>query len=188
VTDWTSLIQKTRNLQKELAVLQARLSNLLEKLEFQTINQQEVNARTFLEIIPGGVKITIFDEYPPKVSVYDRVSLTNGKLNNYAYAEARNRWYSLLKRATEGYEGDRIVPCFVYIVYFVPYLCDVGNFINKFILDGLMYYGPAPLDDNFENVNAVVQEAVLDKENPRTEIYVMKNTGRLRSVLSQNSS
>lgn len=177
------LIQDARDLQRELALLQARLANHLDKLELETINNhEEVNGRTSLEIITNGVRITISDEFPPKTSVYDRVTVKNGMLTNHAYAEARNRWYGLIKQAVAGYEGERIVPAIVYVKYYVQKLCDTGNFISKAILDGMMFHGPIAIDDNLENVNAVIQEAVIDKQNPRTEIYVLKNIGQLDAV------
>ena len=176
-----SIIRNIRNLQRELAVFQARLANCMDRIEAQTTDGRETNGRTALEVMTNGLKIVIFDEFPPKTSVYDRVSIKNGQLTNYAYAEARNRWYGLIKQAVAGYKGGRIVPAIGYIRYFVPKICDAGNFTSKFIIDGMMYSG-AIADDNLENVNAVIQEAMLDKQNPRTEICVFKNQGQLDAV------
>ena len=176
------LIQDTRNLQRELAFLQARLANYLDKLEINII--KGCNSRTSLEIIPNGIRIVVLDEFPPKTSVYDRITLKNGILTNYAYAEARNRWYSLIKQAVAEYTGERIAPAIIYIKYYVPKICDAGNFLSKFIIDGLMYNGAIAIDDNLDNVNAVIQEAVLDQHNPRTEIYVFKNIGQLDTIFT----
>jgi len=104
-------------------------------------------------------------------------------MSNQAYAEVRNRWYSLIQKAMDGYEGERIAPAIVFIKYFVTKVCDPGNFVSKFILDGLMYHGAIAADDNLHDVNAVVQEAVIDRENPRTEIFVLQNTGQLDLIL-----
>lgn len=180
-----SLIQDAKNVQRELALLQARLANQIDQLELQTIQDRKANGRTSLEVIPNGVKITLLDEFPPKTSMYDRVTIRNGRLTNHAYAEVRNRWYSLIKQAVAEYQGERIVPAIIYIKYFVSKICDTGNFISKFILDGMMYNGPIALDDNFKNVNAVIQEAVLEIQNPRTEIYVFKNIGQLDTAFAK---
>lgn len=179
------IIQELRELQKELAVLQARLSAFLEKLELTQLPLFEVNAYPAVDVLPDGVKITIPNEYPPKTAIYDRIALKDGKITTYAYAEARNRWFGLIRKAAEGYKGPRIAPSIVYITYFVPVLCDVTNFTAKFIVDGLMYHGFTAQDDNLEKVNAVVQEAVLDKNSPRTEIYILRNTGQLKNLLPE---
>ena len=176
-------IQEMKDLQADLALLQARLANHLEKMDFTaTSSNLDIEAHVARKIIPGGIKITIPDDYPPKTSVYNRVTIKNGKLNNEAYAQARDRWYSLIQKAMGGYDGERISPAIVLIKYYVPQVCDTGNFISKFILDGLMYNGAIAKDDNLYQVNAVVQLAVLDKTNPRTEIFVLKNTGQLDAV------
>lgn len=182
-----SVIHNARNLQRELAVLQARLANCIDRMERPAIiTGREVNGRTSSEVLTNGVKIVIFDEFPPKTSVYDRLTIKAGKLTNYAYAEARDRWYGLIKQALARHKGGRIVPAIVYIKYFVPKICDTGNFISKFIVDAIMYNG-AIADDNIANVSAVIQEAVLDKQHPRTEIYVFKNQGQLDSIFLQNN-
>ncbi len=70
-------------------------------------------------------------------------------------------------------KGGRIDPAIVYLVYYVPWMCDVSNFTGKMIIDGLMYYGAIATDDNLENVPIEIQEARIDKENPRTEVYII---------------
>lgn len=176
-------IQEIKNLQGDLALLQVKLANHLEELDFfATSGNLDIEADVAREIIPEGIKITIRDDYPPKTSIYNRVTIKNGKLNNEAYAQARDRWYSLIQKVMAGYDGERISPAIVFIKYYVPQVCDTGNFVSKFVLDGLMYNGAIAKDDNLYQVNAVVQLAVLDKTNPRTEIFVLKNTGQLDAV------
>lgn len=47
-----------------------------------------------------------------------------------------------------------------------------------------MYFGAIAADDNLEHVPVEVQEARLDKENPRTEVYVVKHTNQVEKILT----
>lgn len=176
------IIEELKDVQKELVVVQARLSSYLGKIERRQIQIPDIDTGPEVKISEGWVRITIPDEYPPKTSVYSRITLKNGKISTYGYADARDRWFALLKKAAGKYQGPRIDPAVVYVIYYTPVVCDVTNFTVKFIVDGLMYYGFIACDDNLQNLHAVVQEAVLDKENPRTEIYVFEDKGQLRSI------
>ena len=42
-----------------------------------------------------------------------------------------------------------------------------------------MYFGAIAADDNLEHVPVEIQEARLDKENLRTEVYVIKHTNQV---------
>ena len=46
-----------------------------------------------------------------------------------------------------------------------------------------MYAGAIGVDDNLEHVPVEIQEARLDKENPRTEIYVIEYKNQLEKIL-----
>ena len=185
-SDNEMLVGKLKDIQRDTALLQVRKANVLQSMDTLTIQPYELCRAPFCEVIPGGVKISLEDEYPPKYSVYDKVFIKDGIMTNLAYAEARNRWFSQIKSAMESYRGERIIPAIVYLKFFVPRRCDAGNFIVKFIIDALMYYGPIANDDNLENLSAVIQEALIDKESPRTEIFVIRNKGQLHSLLESN--
>ena len=62
-------------------------------------------------------------------------------------------------------------------------MCDVSNFTGKMIIDGLMYYGAIATDDNLENVPIEIQEARIDKENPRTEVYIIPYHNQVEKIL-----
>lgn len=42
------------------------------------------------------------------------------------------------------------------------------------IVDGLMYSGAIGKDDNIEHIPIEISQAIIDKDNPRTEIYVVE--------------
>jgi hypothetical protein len=58
------------------------------------------------------------------------------------------------------------------------------------IVDALMYSGAIGKDDNLEHVPIEISQAIIDKDNPRTEIYVVKHSKELEEKmlpwLSQN--
>jgi hypothetical protein len=46
-----------------------------------------------------------------------------------------------------------------------------------------MYAGVIGKDDNLEHVPVVIQEARIDKENPRTEIFVVQYENQIEKTL-----
>lgn len=169
-------------LQNRLVEAQIELSKIIEEMEKANLFLEDINLNLGHEVIRGVLKI-IIPEYPPKISLYYRNELVNGSLNSIAYQKTRNRWYSIIHKALEGYEGERIDPTIVYMVFYVPRICDTDNFIGKLIVDGLMYAGVIGKDDNLEHVPVVIQEARIDKENPRTEIFVVQYENQIEKIL-----
>lgn len=169
--------------QDRLTQTQIEITNLIEKEKRKNLELEDVNSEAKHEMIGDILKLTI-PEYPPKINVFHRIEVVDGSIVGNAYQSARNRWYSLVRKALKGYEGGRIDPAIVYLVYYVPWMCDVSNFVGKIIIDGLMYFGAIAADDNLEHVPVEVQEARLDKENPRTEVYVIKHTNQVEKILT----
>ena len=99
------------------------------------------------------------------------------------HKKARDIIYSLIGSAVKGYKGERIDPAIVHIVYYVPRICDVGNFVGKMIVDSLMYSGAIGKDDNLEHVPIEISQAKIDKDNPRTEIYVVRYNKELEQKM-----
>ena len=168
--------------QIRLTQAQVQISNLMKEIIDKNPNLRDVNSEVKREVIDDILKITI-KEYPPKIDVFRRIEVINGSVIDNAYQEVRDRWYSLIRKAMKGYEGGRIDPAIVYLVYYVPWMCDVSNFTGKMIIDGLMYYGAIATDDNLENVPIEIQEARIDKENPRTEVYIIPYHNQVEKIL-----
>ncbi len=169
-----------QEMNRGLVLSQIGLSELIEKLAAAQVKPVDIVTPSH-KITPGGILI-IIPEYPPKVDVISKTEIRDGKLNSRTYQAARNRWKGLIRKAVEGYEGPRIEPALVFITYYVPKRCDISNFIHKFIVDGLMDYRVTAVDDNDEKVSSIFQEVVRDKENPRTEIRVMKDNKTFRKL------
>lgn len=168
--------------QIRLTQAQVQISNLMKEIIDKNPNLRDVESEVKREVIDDILKITI-KEYPPKIDVFRRIEVINGSVIDNAYQEVRDRWYSLIRKAMKGYEGGRIDPAIVYLVYYVPWMCDVSNFTGKMIIDGLMYYGAIATDDNLENVPIEIQEARIDKENPRTEVYIIPYHNQVEKIL-----
>ena len=168
--------------QVRLTQTQVQISSLMKEIIDKNPSLKDVESEAKREVIDDILKITI-KEYPPKIDVFRRIVIVDGSVIDNAYKEVRDRWYSLIREAMKGYEGERIDPAIVYLVYYVPWICDVSNFTGKIIIDGLMYYGAIATDDNLEHVPIEIQEARLDKENPRTEIYVIRHTDQTEKIL-----
>lgn len=168
--------------QIRLTQAQVQISNLMKEIIDKNPNLRDVESEVKRKVIDDILKITI-KEYPPKIDVFRRIEVINGSVIDNAYQEVRDRWYSLIRKAMKGYEGGRIDPAIVYLVYYVPWMCDVSNFTGKMIIDGLMYYGAIATDDNLENVPIEIQEARIDKENPRTEVYIIPYHNQVEKIL-----
>lgn len=141
------MLEEIISIQKDLTLIQLQLEKLKEEFEEDELKRLNIDITPKFETIPNGLKITL-PEYPPKITIYSRVQFKNGTLSSEAYAEVRNRWYNLVKRALKDYDGPGISPALIYIIYYVPGKCDADNFTTKFIIDGLMYAGAIAKDDN----------------------------------------
>lgn len=168
--------------QARLTQLQLELTNLIEKTKLEDLRLIDIDCEPRYEIVNGVLKL-IIPEYAPRINVLHKVEIVDGNIINGVYQEVRNRWYSLIHKALENYEGGRIDPSIVYIVYYVPWVCDVSNFVGKMIIDGLMYTGVIGIDDNLKHVPVEIQEIKLDQENPRTEIYIIEYKNQLEKIL-----
>ncbi len=133
-----------------------------------------------LESLKDGFKITV-PEHPPKHSVYTRVVFREGNVVNPAFKLARKKWHRIIYEASRKSKVAPVVPCIVHIKFYVPLVCDIDNFTERFILNGLVYSGLIK-DDNFQNVSTLIREAFIDKDNPRTEIIVLKKTAEREAV------
>ena len=173
-------IGELRNLRNKLILDQIRITELIDKKRRQ---DGELNENIGCKMVGDVLKITI-DDYPPKVSVYERNEVIDGRIVSKTYKKIRNRIYSLVGSALIDYKGERIDPAIVHIVYYVPRICDVGNFLSKMIIDSLMYNGAIGNDDNLKHLPIEIGQAIIDKENPRTEIYVLKYTEELKQNLT----
>ena len=182
-------IKELKGLRNNLLQDQMRITELIEEKSMEDLEVEELNENMGCEVVGDVLKITI-DDYPPKISVYDRNEIVDGRIVSNTHKKTRDRIYSLVGSAVRSYKGERIDPAIVHIVYYVPRICDVGNFVGKMIVDGLMYSGAIGKDDNLEHVPIEISQAIIDKDNPRTEIYVVKHSKELEEKmlpwLSQN--
>ncbi len=171
-------IKELRELRNSLLLDQIRISELIDEKRVEKLNEN-----MGCEMVGDVLKITIND-YPPKISVYERNEIVDGRIVSDTYKKVRARVYRLVGNALKDYKGERIDPAVVHIVYYVPVLCDVGNFLGKMMVNSLMYNGAIAKDDNLEHVPIEISQMIIDKENPRTEIYVLKYTEELKQNLT----
>lgn len=76
-----------------------------------------------------------------------------------------------------GYDGMKINSCDIEVktFYRINRRHDVDNSVIKFILDGFSESGFI-VDDDYKHLKSLKLECGIDKNNPRTEIFV-KNIG-----------
>ncbi len=175
-------IRELKGLRNRLLLDQIRVSELIDEKRMEDLEVEELNEGMGCEMVGEVLKITI-DDYPPKVNAYERNEIVDGKIVSNTHKKARDRIYSLIGSAVRGYKGERIDPAIVHIVYYVPRICDVGNFVGKMIVDSLMYSGAIGKDDNLEHLPIEISQAIIDKDNPRTEIYVIKYSKELEGKM-----
>lgn len=170
-------IRELKKLRNSLLLDQIKISKLIEEKKMEDLEVEEG-----CEMVGDVLKITI-DDYPPKISVYERNEVVDGRIVSHTYKKVRDRVYSLVGNALKDYKGERIDPAVVHIVYYVPVSCDVGNFLGEMIVNSLMYSGVIGKDDNLEHVPIEVSQMIIDKDNPRTEIYVVRYNKELEQKM-----
>ncbi len=157
--------------------------DLLSFTTSKSIQNKDTPDQTKLQEIPGKLlKITI-PECLPHMSVYRKVIFIDNKPFYAAYSAARERWYGLTRKALKQFSGRKIDPCLIYIVYYTPVICDFDNYSIKFIMDALKYHGCID-EDNFLHIQEGTRRLKLDKDNPRTEIYVMDDDNSIDKLLN----
>lgn len=101
-----------------------------------------------------------------------------GNSHNFnGYREQKQRWHWLIKAALQKVKK----PPFPYkkVAVKITYYFkderrrDLDNFPGKFLFDPLVAEGII-VDDSFRYVKKIELEAFVDKENPRTEIEIIK--------------
>ncbi|ACB83975.1 hypothetical protein [Natranaerobius thermophilus] len=177
------MLNRIRKVQDDLSAIQVELAKASEEHELELLEEVETGDSTVkLEKNQNGVKLTV-DVVAPKISIYKFQTFENGNFTNRQHKEVRDYWYSIIKRALAGQNLDPIKPAIVYIRYYLDKNCDVGNFLSKFIQDGLVYNGVLE-DDDLNNVT-LLSEAKLKKEKaPRTEIYVVHDNGKVGDMIT----
>jgi len=141
---------------------------------------ETTNIPPALDVFPGGLKITIYGLFP-KLS-NRRHRFKKGRLDHSEHSSLRRKWFLLIKQALAGYPGPPISRAIVAVHYFTPYLCDIDNYTVSMIINALTTYKAIGPDDTYRHVNAIVQTATQEMDNPRTEIFVLKNRGEINTA------
>ncbi len=169
-------------LQQEIVEVQLALTSHLEhEFGFTQVNNTKFKVFPYpTESDPGvGYQITI-PEFLPRVSIYRKVVFKDRFFNSDAYKKARDHWYRLIRKAVPDKPINRIIPAIIHLTFYVPEeCCDVDNFTEKFIIDGLMYSKLIGPDDNCNYVTGVVRDVKIDAQNPRTVIQILPDIGQL---------
>lgn len=115
------------------------------------------------------IKLTI-PEIPPSNNKF--MGRGSQKYQAFEYQKEKKKWEWLVRAAAKKKPANPIEKAVVNITYYFPdkRRRDPDNYSGKFILDGLISAGIIQ-DDSFTNIDLVLKGRV-DKENPRTEIYV----------------
>jgi len=121
----------------------------------------------------GGDWVTIklvVSQIPPSNNKF--LGRGSQKYQAFEYQRLKKEWAWLIKAAVRDKPKKPFNKAEVKIIYYFKthHRRDPDNYSGKFILDGLTSAGIIK-DDSFENIDLVLQGRV-DRENPRTEIYV----------------
>lgn len=121
----------------------------------------------------GGDWVTIklvVSQIPPSNNKF--LGRESQKYQAFEYQRLKKEWAWLIRSAVKDKPKKPLQKAEVKIIYYFKthHRRDPDNYSGKFILDGLTSAGIIK-DDSFENIDLVLRGRV-DKENPRTEIYV----------------
>lgn len=87
----------------------------------------------------------------------------------------KQRWKEFVQWLVDeqGYTNLRIERCEIHQIVYYPTnrRHDVDNSTPKFILDGLVESGMI-VDDDMRHIAKLILECGIDKEHPRTELYI----------------
>ena len=98
----------------------------------------------------------------------------------------KQRWKDFIRWFVDeqGYSNLRIEHCEVHQVIYYPTnrRHDLDNTTPKFIIDGLVD-GQMIVDDDFRHIHRLTLSCGVDKEHPRTELYIhILNTEELKEI------
>jgi len=162
-----------------LTLAQVKLSKMIED-EVAVISGVDTSVK-LEELEEGSIKITV-KENLPKMKVFRK----NINDNIKAYQEVRDRWSSLIKKATDSLSGwIPFEKAIVWIVHYDPYVSDLDNYAFKYIIDALRFLGLIHYKDDFNHLS-VIHTGKQDKEDPRTEIYIIMDQGQLSDYYCMN--
>ena len=119
-----------------------------------------------------GMKIIVQD-IPPSNNEY------MGNSHNFnKYRNEKQKWHWMIKAAIKKKPAKPYVKATVELLYFFKTRVrhDPDNYSGKFILDALVSEGILK-DDSFNNITLILK-ADYDKENPRTDITIIKKMVR----------
>jgi hypothetical protein len=97
-------IKELKGLRNNLLQDQMRITELIEEKSMEDLEVEELNENMGCEVVGDVLKITI-DDYPPKISVYDRNEIVDGRIVSNTHKKARDRIYSLVGSAVRSYKG-----------------------------------------------------------------------------------
>lgn len=147
----------------------------------------------YIREIPSEIKLVIDNDVLDKYELYYFSVHTKAKKKPIAqpYHESMNTWM-IMKRPMmnalkqrwkdfirwlvdeQGYTNLRIEKCEVHQIIYYPTnrRHDIDNSTPKFIVDGLIESGMI-VDDDSMHITKLTLECFVDKEHPRTELYII---------------
>ena len=109
-----------------------------------------------------------------------------GRQNHWEYRELKKQWETLVKCVCNPKPPKPLENVVVLIKYYFPTKIrhDPDNYSGVFILDGLVKAGILK-DDSFDCISLVL-DADCDRNNPRTEIYIVEGTEEIAYFFALN--
>ena len=121
--------------------------------------EQETIQMVNTEINGSNIKITINDILPRAVGI--------------SKSTLEQHWYTLMHKALKDVKIQYEKVLCVIKIFSPAHYWDVDNRTYSFIIDSLRYNDIIP-DDKFNNLSFMVM-GDIDKDNPRTEIHLLKH-------------
>lgn len=158
VVNKNNLLEAYKN--AEIARMQLLSTILYPPDNDQTAAKEILGDLVETEVFPDHIKITIKDVLPREADIPKTIF--------------REHWHSLMTHALKGidWRADKLL-CVIKVISTASYW-DTDNRAYKFIIDSLRYNQIIP-NDTHNNISHLVIGGEIDRENPRTEIYLLKH-------------
>ncbi len=172
---------RLKNKSNQLLKEQIKISEKIDSY----ISEVEIKQKYQAKKLKNGLKLIIYDQLP-KLKIYDRAVYRKNELDRESFKLSRDRWFSIIKQAIANFSEDYSLghnASIIGIINYTNYRSDTDNFSFKFVIDSLRYLNIIPHDDNLFCSKFFSYTKQVPKNDVRTEIYILEDTGQLDRII-----
>lgn len=185
-------LRTLEEISRELVGVQLKIAKLKKKWEKELLPFDQkgpaAQVAAFAVGPPQALKIVV-PLYAPKFQVHPGLFYSLNRAEPSTYQQVRSLWFTCIWESIRE-NGEKLSglktfgQALVWITVYFPddraRDVDNFNFTAKFIIDALVAARVLEGDDHSRV--AVVLEGAVDRENPRTEIIIMEDVGKLNLI------